>query len=90
MHSQCQHYIELISQLHDPAALPAGERAPLLIGKKAGWTPHATAKKKNPCLYRESNPGRPAPTLVTILSEQPRLVRINYLAESGFLVIRPN
>jgi hypothetical protein len=61
-------------QLHVPAPLPPGERA---LDRRLGGPKSRSGRggeEKNPQLYRELNPGRPARTLVTILTELPRLV----------------
>jgi hypothetical protein len=42
------------------------------VGLRAGLDT-AVVKRKNPCPYRESNPSRPGRSLVTILTEVPRL-----------------
>jgi hypothetical protein len=56
-------------QLHAPVALPPGTH---WIGSWVGPRAHldAVAKRRIPCPCRESNPGRPARSLVTILDIQ--------------------
>jgi hypothetical protein len=73
--------MELGGQLYSPAALspekeclvPSGWR---LGGPQSRSGMEAVAKKKNPCPYRESKPGPPARSLVTILTEIFRLLHI--------------
>jgi hypothetical protein len=58
-----------------PGRFTAKERTPgtYWIGGWVGLTTgqDAVAKRKYPCIYRESNPGRPARSLVTILTQLP-------------------
>jgi hypothetical protein len=79
--------MEVSDQLHVPAALSSGERSPVIhwigrwMGHRAG--PKAVAKRKNPITVscRESNPGRPAHRLVTILTELPLLLPIQFTVQ---------
>jgi hypothetical protein len=52
-------------ELHTPPALPRAD-----TGQEAGWAPQPIWtrwwKEKHPYLYRKSNPGRPACSLVII------------------------
>jgi len=62
-------------QLHAPAALPPGKGIVVLTGQEVRVDPktglHAVAKEKKnfTCPSRESNPSRPASSLVTTLTE---------------------
>jgi hypothetical protein len=53
-----------------PSHFKSWERPPVPTEWEVGW-----AKRKYPCLCRKSNPGRPAPSLVTILTELSRQYR---------------
>jgi hypothetical protein len=54
-------------ELHAPSVFPTTKYPPIPIGYDA------VGKKRIPCPCRESNPGRPARRLVTILTELSRL-----------------
>jgi hypothetical protein len=60
-----------------PGRLTPRERAPYLLDRKLGGTRadlNAVVKRNNPCPCRESNPGRPSRSSVTILTELFRLL----------------
>jgi len=57
-------------QLHVPATLP------LPIGEDAGW-PRKSVRTPYASPYKKSNPGRPSRSLVTILTELPRLTSLH-------------
>jgi hypothetical protein len=65
--------MEVSGQLYFPAALPPGEgvSGTHWIGGRVslGAGLEAVAKRKYPCPFREPNPGRPAHSLVTVLTE---------------------
>jgi len=64
--------MELIGELHGPAALPPGYEVPVPTGREAGWAPEPDWTRwrieKNPCPCQESNPGLPVRCLVTIMT----------------------
>jgi hypothetical protein len=69
--------MEVSGQLDAPAALLPGKEAPISIGLEA-WLGtrsglDAVVKRKNLRPFRELNPGRPARSLVAVLTELPRL-----------------
>jgi hypothetical protein len=59
-------------QLHTLAALPPGKSPLYPLDRKMGLD--AVAMRKNPCFCREWDPGRPARSLVTVLTELFRLL----------------
>jgi hypothetical protein len=64
--------MKLSGQLHDPAALLPGKSPRYPLGRKLGG-PHSRSgrdgEEKSLCPCQESNPGRPARNLATILTE---------------------
>jgi len=64
--------MEVSGQLLTPAALPQRKGPTLPIRYEAGGDPRISldtvARRRNPCPCRESNPGRPARDLVTVLT----------------------
>jgi hypothetical protein len=69
--------MEVSGLIHAPAALPPGKDPSVPIVQEDGWAPEPVWKRwrreKNHCTYRESNSGRPASSLVTILTEMVEL-----------------
>jgi hypothetical protein len=69
--------MEMSGQLHALATLPPGIQPPhtqwigVLVGPQTGLD--CMEKGQISCLYRESNPGRPARSLVVIPTELSRL-----------------
>jgi hypothetical protein len=63
--------MEVCGQLHVPAALPPGKITPAgcWMGTGPGLDAVAKRKKSLPCLCQESNPGRPARSLVTMMTD---------------------
>jgi hypothetical protein len=53
------------------------------MGSRAGMEP--VAKRKSHCCCRESKPGRPAPSSVTILTELSRLL-VSSVSQSYFKI----
>jgi hypothetical protein len=71
--------MEVSGQIHAPAAILQEKESSVPIGQKAGWDSgmDAVAKRRILCPFRESNPGRPVQSLVTILTELSRLLFID-------------
>jgi hypothetical protein len=66
--------MKLRGQFHSLAALAPRKELPVSIGKEAGCTPKqsgCSGEEKDSC--RESNPSRPARSLVKILTKLPQL-----------------
>jgi hypothetical protein len=93
MYGEVEVYLHafLISALGE-GEWPASRPGLFTPGRRAHWTEgwvspraglDAVAKRKNPCPCRELNPGRPACSLVIMLSELPRL-----LLEDDVLILR--
>jgi len=75
--------MEVSGLLHGPAALPPRKKppAPHWIG---GWVSFravldAVEKRKKPCICQESKPGHPAHSIVTILTELSRLLKVDLI-----------
>jgi hypothetical protein len=63
--------MELSDNFHAPAAVPQGKKKqnPLHSGHQ-NWSVRGGEREKSlPCPYRETKPGRPARSLVTIFIE---------------------
>jgi hypothetical protein len=77
--------MKVSGQLHDPAILFPGENAAGThwiggsVGSGVGLEAVAKTKKNLPCACREPNPGRPARSLTTILTELPRIINMYYV-----------
>jgi hypothetical protein len=70
--------MEVSGQLQAPAALSPGQMPPVPTGEETRWAPEMVWMRwrgeKNPSFSQESNLGRPARSLVTKLTELPRLL----------------
>jgi len=68
--------MDVIGQLHDPAALTPGKAPPNPLDRRLGGPQIRSGRgdEKNSCPCRESNPGRPARSLVNVVSELSRLL----------------
>jgi hypothetical protein len=80
--------MEMIDQLRALSALPPEKEPPL--PKEAGWVQEpvwitAVAGRNNPSLCKEPNPGCPVRSLVTRLTELPRL----QISKSGIEIEDP-
>jgi hypothetical protein len=74
--------MEANGEIHAPAALFPKKKPPGPTEEEAGGGGtsaglDAVAKRKNPCNYREYNTSRTVHSLVTILTELPRLLCAN-------------
>jgi len=65
--------MEMSSQLHAPDALDLGKDTLVPTTQEVEWGPELVwtqwRREKNHCPYRKPNRGRPARSLVTILTE---------------------
>jgi len=70
--------MEVISQIHVVAPkerTPATHWIGSWVGHRAGLD--AMARSKNPTPYQESNPNRPVRSLVTIMTDLPRIPNVD-------------
>jgi hypothetical protein len=80
--------MEVSGQFHAPAALPLGKILWYSLVRWLGGTQSRSesgGEKKKPNSRRESNPGRPARSLVTVLTELSRLPRNNIVVISSVI-----
>jgi hypothetical protein len=77
-YSSPRHKLEVSGQFHASAALTPGKELPVHVGREAGWVGWSAwawwRTERNLCSCRESNNGRPACSLVTILTELSQLL----------------
>jgi hypothetical protein len=78
--------MDVSGQLHVPAALLPGEKSPVTIGWRLGGSQSQSGrdgKEKTSCPCRESSVGHPVCSLVTVLTELPRYLRLGVLMWVG-------
>jgi hypothetical protein len=70
--------MEVSGQIHAPAALPLGKEPPVPLDRLGGLQNRSgtSGEETNPCIYRESNPGRPSRSVITILTDPGSLLKM--------------